>query len=56
MGEVPEGDRKREGPVQGSGLLADGRCSQAVPDFLSTTDVGPAQPPAEDDAQSEASK
>jgi hypothetical protein len=38
-------------------LLADARCSQSVLDFLSTTDVGRrVSPPAEDDAQSEASE
>jgi hypothetical protein len=37
--------------------LADTRCSQPVLDFLSTTDVGRRiPPPAEDDAQSEASE
>ena len=36
-------------------LLADGRCSQAVPDFLSTTDVGRLVP-AEEDAGSEVSE
>ena len=36
-------------------LLADGRCSQAVLDFLSTTDVG-RRVPAEVDAGSEASE
>jgi len=36
-------------------LLADGRCSQAVLDFLSTTDVG--RPvPAEEDVGSEVSE
>jgi hypothetical protein len=36
-------------------LLADERCSRAVLDFLSTTDVGRLVPaPAEEDAQSEA--
>jgi len=33
-------------------LLADGRCSQAVPDFLSTMDVGRLAP-AEEDAESD---
>jgi len=33
-------------------LLADGRCSQAVMDFLSSTDVGRLVPAAEDDAGS----
>jgi ribonuclease HI len=38
-------------------LLADERCSRAVLDFLSTTDVGRRVPaPAEEDAQSEASE
>jgi ribonuclease HI len=38
-------------------LLADERCSRAVLDFLSTTDVGRLAPaPAEEDAQSEASE
>ena len=39
-------------------LLADQRCSQAVLDFLSSTDVGKTVPPAaeEDDAGSEASE
>jgi hypothetical protein len=38
-------------------LLADERCSRAVPDFLSTTDVGRLAPtPVEEDAQSEASE
>jgi hypothetical protein len=40
-------------------LLAGGRCSGAVLDFLATTDVGrlaPAPAPAEEDAQSEASE
>ena len=38
-------------------LLADGRCSQAVLDFLSTTDVGRLVPPEEEgDAGSEASE
>ena len=36
-------------------LLADGRCSRAVLDFLSTTDVG-RRAPAEGDAESEVSK
>jgi hypothetical protein len=36
-------------------LLADGRCSRAVLDFLSTTDVGRLVP-VEEDAQSEASE
>jgi len=36
-------------------LLADGRCSQAVLDFLSTTDVR-IRVPAEEDAESEASE
>jgi len=36
-------------------LLADKRCSQAVPDFLSTTDVGRLAP-AEEDTGSEVSK
>jgi len=36
-------------------LLADGRCSQAVLDFLSTTDVGRLAP-AEEDAESEVSE
>ena len=36
-------------------LLVDGRCSQAVLEFLSTTDVGK-RVPAEEDAESEASK
>jgi len=39
------------------GLLADERCSKAVLDFLSTTDVGRRIPaPAEEDAQSQASE
>jgi hypothetical protein len=37
-------------------LLADKRCSRAVPDFLSTTDVGRRVPPPAEDAQSEASE
>jgi len=38
-------------------LLADDRCSRAVLDFLSTTDVGRLAPaPVEEDAQSEASE
>jgi ribonuclease HI len=38
-------------------LLADDRCSKAVLDFLSTTEVGRlVPPPAEEDAQSEASE
>jgi len=37
------------------GLLADGRCSQAALDFLSTTDVGRLVP-AEKVAESEASE
>ena len=38
-------------------LLDDERCSRAVLDFLSTTDVGRlVPPPAEEDAQSEASE
>ena len=38
-------------------LLADDRCSRAVLDFLSTTDVGRlALAPVEEDAQSEASE
>jgi len=37
------------------GLLADGRCSQAVLDFLSATDVG-RRVPAEEDAESETSE
>jgi hypothetical protein len=37
--------------------LADTRCSQPVPDFLSTTDVGRrVPPPVEDYAESEASE
>jgi len=37
-------------------LLADGRCSQAVLDFLSTTDVGRRVPVEEDDAVSPVSE
>ena len=38
-------------------LLADDRCSKAVLDFLSTTEVGRlVPPPAEEDVQSEASE
>jgi hypothetical protein len=38
-------------------LFADERCSQAILDFLATTDVGRLAPkPAEEDAQSEASE
>ena len=37
-------------------LLADKRYSRAVPDFLSTTDVGRRVPPPAEDAQSEASE
>jgi len=37
-------------------LLADGRCSRAVLDFLSSTDVGRRVPPEEDDAVSAVSE
>ena len=37
-------------------LLADGRCSQAVLDFLTTTSVGKIVPTAEEDVGSEASE
>jgi hypothetical protein len=38
-------------------LFADERCSQAILDFLTTTDVGRLAPkPAEEDAQSETSE
>jgi hypothetical protein len=63
---VPAGrlNRRRCGPRFARGKdwfkirdLADDRCSQAVLDFLSTTDVGRLVPaPAEEDAQSEASE
>ena len=35
-------------PVEIRGLLADGRCSLAVLDFLSTTDVGRLLPTKDD--------
>jgi len=44
LGEMWEGEE----PVQVRGLLSDGRCSQAVLDFLSTTDVGRLAPTGED--------
>ena len=57
VGEGTEGDREVEEPVDGPGrrdLLADGRCGQAVLDFLSSTDVGSLVPPLEEsDARSE---
>jgi len=53
VGRGAEGDREEEGPIRD--LLADGRCSKAVLDFLSTTDVGRLVP-AEEDVGSEVSE
>ena len=44
-----------ESPFKIRGLLVDGRCSQAVLDFLSTTDVGRLLP-VEEDTRSEVSE
>jgi len=55
----PRPARRREGEdrVKIRGLFADERCSQAVLDFISTTDVGRLAPePAKEDAQSKASE
>jgi len=49
------GRGRRRFPIRD--LLADDRCSRAVLDFLSSTDVGRLAPaPVEEDAQSEASE
>ena len=56
VGGGEEGDREVEGPVEVRDLLADGRCSQAVLDFLSTADVGRRVLAEEDDAVSAVSE
>jgi len=57
LGGGEEGDREVEEPVEDPDLLADERCSQAVLDFLSTTDVGRLVPPEEEgDTGSEGSE
>jgi len=57
VGGGEEGDGEVEGPVEGAGPLADARCSRAVLDFLSSTDVGRRVPAkAEEDAVSAVSE
>ena len=57
LGGGQEGNGEMESRWKVRDLLADERCSRAVLDFLSTTDVGRLVPaPVEEDAQSEASE
>ena len=57
MGEGSGGDREGGDRCKVRDLLADARCSQAVPDFLSISDVRRRIPaPAEEDVQSEATE
>jgi len=53
--EVQEESGRGKSRFKFRDLLADGRCSQAALDFLSTTDVGRLDP-AEEDAGSEVSE
>jgi len=53
--EVREESGRKKSRCKIRDLLVDGRCSQAVLDFLSTTDVG-SLVPAEEEARSEVSE
>jgi len=55
VGEVLEESGRGKSQFKIRDLLADGRCSQAVIDFFSSTDVG-GLVPAEEDARSETSE
>jgi len=56
VGGGEEEDGEREEPVEIQDLLADERCSRAVLDFLTPTDVGRRVPVEEEDTVSEVSE
>ena len=64
LGNVrPGGDQEASGPNRGrdrtkiAELFTDERCSQAIPDFLTTTDVGrTAGPPVAEEGEGRASE